>query len=104
MNLRRKIYFNIYLFFCRVDRKTFPNSFLINRVNMTISKSIDYFFGILGLPNNALELVSGLANMSSRSSEESISKDGSESDSIEVDSGSEMSNTTSSQLSTSYSG
>ena len=51
-----------------------------------------------------MELASGLANMSSRSSEESTSNDGSESESIEIDSGSEMSNTTSSQLSTSYSG
>ena len=41
--------------------------------------------------------------MSSRSSEESTYNDDSESESIEIDSGSEMSNTTSSQLSTSYS-
>ena len=58
----------------------------------------------LGLPNNELELVSGLPNMSSISSEDSASDDLSESEIAEIDSDSEISNTTSSQITSSYSG
>ena len=69
-----------------------------------ISTTISLSFFLLGLSNDELNLVPGLPNMSSRSSEESTSTDLSESESVEVDTGSEISNASSSQLTTSYSG